>query len=370
MAPSVDCIAASLYCAEEDVSSGCAWDHDDDDEEGMSKRTVELHRRLTDSMEAPVVLLDFPVEDDEAISMLMHKEARSMPEADYLGTFLSHHLHVEARQNAIRWMLKVQEYHNFGPLTVALSVNYMDRFLSRHHLPQSKPWMFQLLSVACISLAAKMEETEVPILLDLQVQDDVEQIFEAHTIQRMELLVLSTLEWRMSTVTPFSYIDYYFHKLGISNTLLRALLSRVSEIILATARDIRFLIYLPSVVAAAATISSLEEVTALQAADLHQAFVDLSIDVDALKKCYQDMQEELLVDSHCQWQQQQQSKRKGFQCSSQQPLSPVGVLEAAAAAALSRNGSESSTMGSSRESSPGQKEMKKKQKNRDIQMGL
>jgi hypothetical protein len=33
------------------------------------------------------------------------------------------------------------------------------------------------------------------------------------------------------------------------------------------------------VVAAAATICSLEEVTALQAADLHQLFVDLSIDM-------------------------------------------------------------------------------------------
>jgi hypothetical protein len=29
--------------------------------------------------------------------------------------------------------------------------------------------MMQLLSVACLSLAAKMEETEVPLLLDLQV---------------------------------------------------------------------------------------------------------------------------------------------------------------------------------------------------------
>jgi hypothetical protein len=40
-----------------------------------------------------------------------------------------------------------------------------------------------------------------------------------------------------------------------------------------------FLVYQPSVVAAAATICSLEEVTALQAADLHQLFVDLSIDM-------------------------------------------------------------------------------------------
>jgi len=62
--------------------------------------------------------------------------------------------------------------------------------------------------------------------------EQVEHVFEAHTIQRMELLVLSTLEWRMSVVTPFSYIDYFFHKLGISNLLLRALLSRVSEIVL------------------------------------------------------------------------------------------------------------------------------------------
>lgn len=36
-------------------------------------------------------------------------------------------------------------------------------------LQQGKDWMLQLLSVACISLAAKMEESEVPILLDLQV---------------------------------------------------------------------------------------------------------------------------------------------------------------------------------------------------------
>jgi hypothetical protein len=36
-------------------------------------------------------------------------------------------------------------------------------------LQQGKDWMLQLLSVACISLAAKMEESEVPILLDFQV---------------------------------------------------------------------------------------------------------------------------------------------------------------------------------------------------------
>lgn len=40
----------------------------------------------------------------------------------------------------------------------------------------------------------------------------------------------------MSGVTPFSYVDYFFHKLGVSDLLLRALLSRVSEIILKSIR--------------------------------------------------------------------------------------------------------------------------------------
>lgn len=37
-------------------------------------------------------------------------------------------------------------------------------------MQKGKAWMMQLLTVACLSLAAKMEETEVPLILDLQVK--------------------------------------------------------------------------------------------------------------------------------------------------------------------------------------------------------
>ncbi|KAH9310188.1 hypothetical protein KI387_038099, partial [Taxus chinensis] len=76
---------------------------------------------------------------------------------------------------------------------------------------EGKVWMIQLLSVARLSLAAKMEEIHVPLLLDLQV-GDVKFIFEAQTIQRMEDLVLSTLGWRLRPVTPFSFIEYFLLK--------------------------------------------------------------------------------------------------------------------------------------------------------------
>ena len=44
--------------------------------------------------------------------------------------------------------------------------------------------MTQLLSVACLSLAAKMDETSVPQSIDLQVAGDARYVFEAQTIQR------------------------------------------------------------------------------------------------------------------------------------------------------------------------------------------
>ena len=124
--------------------------------------------------------------------------------------------------------------------------------------------MTQLLSVACLSLAAKMEETEVPLTLDLQVKrifveciskfsqgfwreillkcrvffqvGESKYVFEARTIQRMELLVLSTLKWRMQAVTPFSFIDYFLHKLNDGNSPSKSLVSRAAQLILSTAR--------------------------------------------------------------------------------------------------------------------------------------
>jgi cyclin D3 len=44
-------------------------------------------------------------------------------------------------------------------------------------------------------------------------------VFEAKTIQRMELLVLSTLKWRMNPVTPISFFDHIIRRLGLKNHL-------------------------------------------------------------------------------------------------------------------------------------------------------
>ncbi|URD85492.1 cell division [Musa troglodytarum] len=130
---------------------------------------------------------------------------------------------------------QVHAHHNFGPLTAYLSINYLDRFLSSYELPQGQAWMTQLLSVACLALAAKVEETEVPLSLELQV-GDANHVFEARTVHRMELLVLGTLKWRMQAPTPFSFIGYFLHKFSDGNLPDSLLISSSVDLILGTVR--------------------------------------------------------------------------------------------------------------------------------------
>ena len=60
-----------------------------------------------------------------------------------------------------------------------------------------------------MSLAVKMEECKIPALSEFRVDD---YNFENGVIQRMEIMVLNTLEWRMSFVTPYAYLNYFISK--------------------------------------------------------------------------------------------------------------------------------------------------------------
>ena len=68
--------------------------------------------------------------------------------------------------------------------------------------------------MACLSIAAKMEECNVPLLADFPMED---YNFESKTIQRMEFLVLNTLEWQVNFITPFRYLHYFISKFRHKN---------------------------------------------------------------------------------------------------------------------------------------------------------
>ncbi|XP_058069781.1 cyclin-D1-1-like [Magnolia sinica] len=302
--------ASNLFCPEDAAS----WDSDTwtPTPPPQPCSSAALHHHLP------------PDNDDRSISALLDSELHHMPESDYLRRFQDRSLDVTARQDAISWMSKVHEYYHFRPVTVYLSVNYLDRFLSSHTLPRGNGWPFQLLSVACLSLAAKMEETDVPLLLDFQLFEP-RFVFAPRTIGRMELLVMANLKWRMRSVTPFDFVDFFTRKLlsfGSRHAFCSyRFSSRVSDLILSTHRVIDFLGYRPSTIAAAAVLCAAGEIgDSLAGDDWSAAMFYDELSQELVGRC-QQLMEEYLIDT-CP---------AGVKAGPEPtPQSPVGVLDAAA----------------------------------------
>ncbi|KAG4164917.1 hypothetical protein ERO13_A13G047200v2 [Gossypium hirsutum] len=258
--------------------------------------------------------------DEDTISTLIDMESYHMPFPDYLHRCQQRSIDVIARQDSINWILKVHAYYNFSPVTAFLSVNYLDRFLSSYSLPLPNGWPFQLLSVACLSLAAKMEEAEVPLLLDLQLFEP-RFVFERETVQRMELRVMAALNWRLRSVTPFEYLHLFLCKFPSLPDSFASLLSASSDLILSTTRVIDFLQFAPSAMAAAAVFCAVGEGFQFPAYD---AFFPESVNKEMVRSCHQLM-EKYLIDTCPSARLKEPSVQPSLA-----PPSPVGVLDAAA----------------------------------------
>ncbi|KAJ6808330.1 cyclin-D1-1-like [Iris pallida] len=214
----------------------------------------------------------------------------------------------------------VNDFYRFRPVTAYLSVDYLDRFLSSHSLPVGSGWPVQLLSVACVSVAAKMEETQVPLLPDLQVLAP-RFVFEPRTVRRMELLLMSSLRWRMRPVTPFDFLEHLADALPPEN--VGSLLSSAADIFVRSRRIVDFLGYRPSVTAAAAVIHSAREIADFSASggELFRRSRDW-VSEEILKGCLQLLEEHMTDTCKSTWRDK--------------PLSPIGVLDAAACTSCDR----------------------------------
>ncbi|MQM02511.1 hypothetical protein Taro_035271 [Colocasia esculenta] len=74
-----------------------------------------------------------------------------------------------------------------------------------------------------------MKKVDFPIV-DFQAEEGF--IYDGQTIRRMELLVLRALNWRMRSITPFSFLRFFLTLFRPADLpLLATLKSRASEIV-------------------------------------------------------------------------------------------------------------------------------------------
>ncbi|THU60372.1 hypothetical protein C4D60_Mb07t11980 [Musa balbisiana] len=250
------------------------------------EESLELEEERTGPLSPDHLLEDWAAVAEEewveALCSLATREGETrLPDGRGEHTYL-----LSARMEAVEWVARAAERHLFSALTALLAVDYLDRcFLTSSaagglRLQQDKPWMGRLAAVACLSLAAKVEETRVPLLLDLHLSlaaatatepEDNKFVFEAKSIRLMERLVLSSLGWRMNPVTPLSFIHHLLPRLcpcskdknAISTTTaaarVRDLVNGCEAILLCVIADRKWVRYPASVWAAAAlSAASLE----------------------------------------------------------------------------------------------------------------
>ncbi|XVF61535.1 hypothetical protein PTKIN_Ptkin08bG0137300 [Pterospermum kingtungense] len=263
----------------------------------------------------------FAIQSEDRIREMVEKEMEHLPRNDYLKRLRSGDLDLSVRREALEWIWKACAYFRFGPLSLCLSINYLDRFLSLYDLPRGKTWTVQLLAVACLSIAAKLEETKVPLSVDLQVGEP-KFVFEAKTIQRMELFVLSTLKWEMQVLTPFSFIDYFLCKICNDQYPSPTSISTSLQLILSTIRGIDFLEFRPSEIAAAVAIFVSREMQTLAIDKAISSFI--FVEKGRVLKCVELMKDLSLIKGSATTTTANGNGNVGV------PQSPIGVLDAGA----------------------------------------
>ncbi|PIA56602.1 hypothetical protein AQUCO_00700743v1 [Aquilegia coerulea] len=344
----------SLFCEEE------KWVEEEEDLNESSISIINNNGTTTTTSSVvelvPLLLLEQDLfwEDEELISLFRKEQDTHLVISSQLDSDPSIAI---ARRGVIDWMLRVNAHYAFSALTAVLSVNYLDRFLSSFKFQKDKPWMIQLAAVACLSIAAKVEETQVPLLLDFQVEETM-YVFEAKTIQRMELLVLSTLHWKMNPVTPLSFLDHIIRRLGLKNHLHWEFFRRCEGLLLSIIADSRFACFLPSVLATSTMLHVIDQVEPCNAIEYQNQLMGiLKISKDKVDECYK-----LILESTLSFNRHGYSNKRKFQSI---PSSPNGVIDASFSC---ENSNDSWALASSVTSSP--EPFFKKSRAQDQQMRL
>ncbi|CAN1304194.1 Putative cyclin-D7-1 [Linum perenne] len=207
-------------------------------------------------------------ECEEALATWMEEEANYVPENGYVDCLHRSTSFLFARSRAIQWVLKACGQLNLSVSTVFSASNYLDRFMSMHRRLKWETWMVELVTVACLSVAAKFNETAstAPSLDDFQMEE-MEHCFKPSSIQQVELLVLQALKWRVSSTTCYSYAELLLMNIANYSSMKpefhHELLATATRFLLGSLLECKFQKYRPSAVAISAVWCSLEEVTSL-----------------------------------------------------------------------------------------------------------
>ncbi|XP_046748123.1 G1/S-specific cyclin-D2 [Diprion similis] len=191
--------------------------------------------------------------DDRVLQNLLKSEERYAPSSSYFEC-VQRDISPMMRKIVAEWMLEVCEEQKCQEEVFPLSMNYVDRFLSICPIRKSQ---LQLLGTACLLLSSKLREPR-PLSAEVLVFYTDNSI-TLDDLWRWEQLVVSKLKWELSAVTPGDFLLHILSRLPVDPPAWDSLMIRrhAQTFIALSAREYKFSMYTPSMIAAASVAAAL-----------------------------------------------------------------------------------------------------------------
>ncbi|KAG0688135.1 G2/mitotic-specific cyclin [Pichia californica] len=182
---------------------------------------------------------------NDIFEYLHELELKTLPDPNYLQ--MQRNLRPKMRSILVDWMVEVHLKFKLLPETLYLSINIMDRFLSKELVQVDR---LQLLATGSLFIAAKYEEVYSPSIKNYAYVTD--GAFTEDEILGAERFILEILNFNMSYPNPMNFLrriskadDYDVNTRTIGKYLLEI-----------TVIDHKFIGYLPSLCSAASMFIS------------------------------------------------------------------------------------------------------------------
>jgi len=136
----------------------------------------------------------------DVFACLLEREKRFLPCPEYLDT--QPHITGKMRAILIDWLVDVHMKYRMRLATLYLTVNIIDRYLSRCQVARKK---LQLVGVVAMSIAGKYEEIDPPKIWEFAYITD--HTYSNQEIVNMECTMLQALDYEVAAPTPASILD-------------------------------------------------------------------------------------------------------------------------------------------------------------------
>uniref|UniRef100_A0A1J3K6C5 Cyclin-B2-1 n=1 Tax=Noccaea caerulescens TaxID=107243 RepID=A0A1J3K6C5_NOCCA len=156
-------------------------------------------------------------------------------------------LNEKMRAILIDWLIEVHDKFDLMNETLFLTVNLIDRFLSKKGVMRKK---LQLVGLVALLLACKYEEVSVPVVQDLVLISD--RAYTKYDVLEMEKTMLDTLQFNVSLPTQYPFLKRFL-KAAQAEKKCEMLASFLIELALVEYEMLRFP---PSLLAATAVYTA------------------------------------------------------------------------------------------------------------------